>query len=100
MLSSALVPLPLSLSNLISYLLPETTQAYYDAAVEPLIAHAHPKRLKAALPAYLVPAAFLLSDLALSAGFVAFSVASPATQLARAIVQAVVGCGEVVNLKH
>ena len=49
MLSSALVPLPLSLSNLISYLFPETTQKYYDALVEPLVTTAHPKHLKAPL---------------------------------------------------
>ena len=46
MLSSALVPLPLSLSNLASYLFPETTQAYYDALIEPLVTVAHPKHLK------------------------------------------------------
>ena len=49
MLSSVLVPLPLSLSNLISYLFPETTQAYYDALIEPLVTVAHPKHLKAPL---------------------------------------------------
>lgn len=31
MLSSALFPLPFSLSNMLSYLFPETTQNYYDA---------------------------------------------------------------------
>jgi len=82
MLSSALVPLPLSLSNLASYLFPETTQAYYDALVEPLVTAAHPKHLKDALPAALYPAAFFTADLALAVGFVAFSIASPVAAVA------------------
>jgi len=82
MLSSYLVPLPLSLSNLISYLFPETTQAYYDALIEPLVTKAHPKHLKTALPAVLYPVAFLLGDVALSAGFAAFALASPVAALA------------------
>ena len=77
MLTSYLVPLPLSLCNLVSYLFPETTQAYYDALIEPLVASAHPKHLKAALPAFLVPAAFLVGDLALTVGFLAFSMGFP-----------------------
>ena len=86
MLSSYLVPLPLSLSNLLSYLFPETTQAYYDALIEPLVTKAHPKHLKAALPASLVPVAFLAGDLAVSAGFAAFALASPLAVVAAAAV--------------
>jgi len=82
MLSSALVPLPISLSNLASYLFPETTQAYYDAVIEPLVTRAHPKHLKVALPAALYPAAFLAGDLALAAGFGAFVLASPMAAVA------------------
>jgi len=82
MLSSYLVPLPLSLSNLVSYLFPETVQEYYDALIEPLVTRAHPVHLKAALPAPLLPAAFLLGDLALSAGFVGFALASPMAAVA------------------
>jgi len=77
MLSSYLVPLPFSMSNLISYLFPETTQAYYDTLIEPLVTKVHPKHLKAALPAALYPVAFLAGDLALSAGFFTFCLASP-----------------------
>ena len=55
MLSAKMVPLPISLTNLISLLFPETTQAYYDALIEPLVTKAHPKHLKAALPAPLYP---------------------------------------------
>jgi len=90
MLSSAIAPLPLSLSNLASYLFPETTQKYYDALIEPFVTAAHPKHLKAALPAALYPAAFLAGDLALAAGFGAFALASP-TALA-AVVATVALC--------
>ena len=37
MLSSALFPLPFSLSNMLSYLFPETTQNYYDAVLEDFV---------------------------------------------------------------
>ena len=86
MLSSYLVPLPVSLSNAISYLFPETTQAYYDALIEPLVTKAHPKHLKAALPAPLVPAAFLVGDLAVASGFFGFALASPMVLVAAAAV--------------
>jgi len=82
MLSSYLVPLPLSLSNFVSYLFPETVQAYYDALIESLVTRAHPKHLKSALPTPIVPVAFLIGDLALSAGFVTFSIASPVAAVA------------------
>jgi len=87
MLSSRLMPLPLSFSNLLSLLFPETTQAYYDGVIERLVSRgAHPKHLKAALPEALVPAAFLASDLAVSAGFCAFVLASPAALATGAII--------------
>ena len=56
---------------------PSHRQAYYDALIEPLVTKAHPKHLKAALPAPLLPAAFLVGDLAVSVGFAAFALASP-----------------------
>lgn len=77
MLSSRVFPLPLSFSNALSYLLPKTAQAYYDAVVEPVVTAHHPLHLKAALPAPLLPAAVLLGDLLISAGFVAFILACP-----------------------
>jgi hypothetical protein len=88
MLSSSLVPLPLSLSNAISFCFPETTQSYYDALIEPLVSNGHPKYLKAALPASLVPAAFLAGDLAVAAGFVGFGLASPVVLVAAAVAMA------------
>ena len=72
MLTSSLVPLPFSLANGLSYLFPETTQAYYDAMLEPFFTAHHPARL----PSCLVPLAFLLGDVAVSAGFVGFALTS------------------------
>jgi len=82
MLSCSLVPIPLSISNAITYFLPELAQTYYDSIVEPFVTRHHPATLKAVLPTPLVPSAFLFADLALSAGFVAFSLASPMVALA------------------
>ena len=53
-----------------------------EEIIEPLVTKAHPKHLKAALPAPLLPVAFLAGDVALSAGFVAFALASPVAALA------------------
>ena len=77
MLSSRLCPLPLSLSNALSYMFPETTQAFYDNVLEAFVMRHHPIRLKEALPAPLLPAVFLLGDLVLAAGFTVFCLASP-----------------------
>jgi len=72
MLSCFFVPLPISLSNMLSYLFPEAAQNYYDAVIEHVFNRFHPVHLKAALPPSLVPAAFLLGDLAVATGFVAY----------------------------
>jgi len=72
MLSSALFPLPFSLSNMLSYLFPEATQNYYDAVLEDFVTRHHP----ATLPKATMPVAFILGDLAVSAGFVLFNLAS------------------------
>jgi len=83
MLASSLFPLPFSISNLASYLFPETTQAYYDKIIEPLVTRHHPKYLKAALPAIFIPVAFLAGDVTLSIGFIGFAlVMSPAMFIA------------------
>jgi len=75
--SSSLFPLPVSLSNMLSYLFPEATQNYYDAVIEDFVNRHHPMHLKAALPQALLPVAFLLGDLAVAAGFMGFNLASP-----------------------
>jgi len=74
---TSLVPLPLSLCNAISYLLPEAAQAYYDA-LEPLVGAATPsflaiKRTSSPLSVLL---AFALGDLAAALGFATFTLAS------------------------
>jgi len=72
MLSSALFPLPFSVSNMLSYLFPEATQNYYDAVLEDFVTRHHP----ATLPKAAMPVAFILGDLAVSAGFVLFNLVS------------------------
>lgn len=89
MLSSRVFPLPLSLSNALSFLFPETTQAFYDEFIESFVTAHHPEHLKSALPASLIPAAFALSDLALATGFVAFSISSPVVLVALMAVAAI-----------
>jgi len=83
-LLTSYVPLPVSLSNAISFAFPESTQAYYDAVLEDFFGATAPSlmKLKTALPSPLVAAAFLISDLAVSAGFIGFSLASPKAVLA------------------
>jgi len=56
MLSSQVYPLPLSASNLLSYLFPLSTQAFYDGALEPFFAGGNRKYLEAVPPALVVPA--------------------------------------------
>jgi len=77
---TSLVPLPLSLCNSISYLLPEATQAYYDA-LEPLVGAATPSFLaiKEGSSPLSVLLAFALGDLALALGFATYTLASSPT---------------------
>jgi len=88
---STYVPLPISISNLLSYLFPATTQAYYDATLERFFQSTSPflVSLKASLPTPLVALAFVVADLAVSLGFVAFSLASSQALVALAAVAAV-----------
>lgn len=69
MLSSA-VPLPLSLSNLLAYLFPETAQAFYDGLVEPIFpASGGYRSYLEAVPPALSPLAFVAGDVAVSSAF-------------------------------
>jgi hypothetical protein len=86
MLSSTLFPLPISLSNAFSYLFPEKTQNYYDAVVEGFVNRHHPVHLKDALPQAALPVAFFLGDLAVSAGFVGYNLASAEGLAALAVI--------------
>jgi len=67
-----------SASSLISFLFPATTQAYYDAHLEHFFHWSSPKlvHLKNALPTLLVSPVFVVGDLLVAAGFVAFSLSS------------------------
>jgi len=67
-----------SASSALSFLFPATTQAYYNAALEQFFQSTSPElmRMKAVLPAPVVALIFVVADLALAAGFVAFSLAS------------------------
>jgi hypothetical protein len=78
MLTSSFYPLPLTMSNLLSYLFPATTQSFYDAVLEPLAVSAAPglKTFKAAVPSPIVVLAFAAFDLGVSVAFAAYSLFS------------------------
>merc|ERR1719253_1858612 len=65
-------------SSLLSFLFPATTQAYYDAALERFFQSSSRTlvHLKEVLPAPLVALTFLVADVLIAAGFVAFSLCS------------------------
>ena len=69
MLGTKLYPLPLSACNALTYLFPAASQAFYDAALEPLF-DGNRKYLEA-VPATLVTPAILFFDLLIAAAFVA-----------------------------
>ena len=78
MLTPSFYPLPLTMSNLLSYLFPATTQSFYDAILEPFFVSAAPglKTFKAAVPSPLVVLPFAAFDLGVSAAFAAYSLFS------------------------
>jgi len=67
-----------SVSNLLSYLFPATTQAYYDTYLEQFFQASSPTlvNLMATLPAPLIALTFVVADLLVAAGFAAFSLSS------------------------
>lgn len=75
LLDTSVYPVPLSLSNVLSYIFPATSQAYYDAALEPLFVSNQPRLVDAwaRLPRVSVIAIVAILDLAIAVGFVAFS---------------------------
>merc|ERR1711935_472476 len=87
MLSSSVFP-TYTLSNLVSFLFPATTQAYYDAHLERFFQFTSSSlvQLKGVLPAPAVAAIVIASDLAIVTGFVAFSLASVQALLALAAI--------------
>ena len=80
------VPLPFSLSNLISYLFPATTQDYYDEHLENIPVAPQLKQWKADLPSAAIPAAVVVVDVAISVGFVAYALSSPKVAIGLATV--------------
>ena len=80
-----LVPLPCSLCNLVSYLLPVSAQAYHDAVFEPLLPRgAFPllRSLAQSTPRALRPIVFVAADAAIVASFLLWAFASVAGLLA------------------
>ena len=92
MLNVAVFPLPVSFSNLLSYLFPATVQAYYDQHLESFFAgnQAHLRLWKRDLPNVLIAPIIFAVDLLCAAGFVLYALASPKALAALAAV-AVVG---------
>lgn len=82
------VPLPFSLSNLISYLFPATTQDFYDEHLEGFFQGAAPnlKKWQKNIPAAAIAPTFVACDLAVAAGFVAYCLATPKAAITLAAV--------------
>ena len=88
MLDVSVFPLPVSASNLLSYLFPASVQAFYDAHLEGAFA-ANQARLgawKRGLPTALVAPVILALDVLCAAGFVLYMLASPKALAALAAV--------------
>jgi hypothetical protein len=75
MLTSSILPLPFSMSNLLSYLFPATVQSFYNKALEPVAASMAPglKVFKAAAPSPLIVFAFVAFDFGISSAFLVYS---------------------------
>jgi hypothetical protein len=93
MLDVAVFPLPVSVSNLLSYLFPANVQAFYDQYLEGSFSanQSHLRKWKLGLPTLLVAPIILALDLLCAAGFVLYALASPKALAALAAV-AVVAC--------
>ena len=91
MLNVAVFPLPVSFSNLMSYLFPATVQAYYDRYLEGAFAanQSHLRKWKRGLPTVLVAPIIVALDLLCAAGFVLYALASPKALAALAAVAVV-----------
>jgi hypothetical protein len=93
MLDVAVFPLPVSVSNLLSYLFPANVQAFYDQYLEGSFSanQSHLRKWKLGLPTLLFAPIILALDLLCAAGFVLYALASPKALAALAAV-AVVAC--------
>lgn len=68
MLSSRLYPLPLSMCNILSKVFPQSAQAFYDAAVEPIFSNGRRRYLEMVPPSLVTPVILVL-DLLIAAAF-------------------------------
>ena len=77
MLNVAVFPLPISLSNLLTYLFPATAQAYYDEYLEGVFAdhQSHLRKWQRDLPTLLFAPLIAVVDLLCAAGFVLYALA-------------------------
>lgn len=91
MLNVAVFPLPISLSNLLTYLFPATAQAYYDEYLEAAFAdhQSHLRKWKRDLPTVLIAPLIAAVDLLCAVGFVLYALASPKVLAALAAVAVV-----------
>ena len=91
MLNVAVFPLPISLSNLLTYLFPTTAQAYYDKHLEAAFAdhQSHLRKWKRDLPTVLIAPLIAAVDLLCAVGFVLYALASPKALAALAAVAVV-----------
>ena len=91
MLNVAVFPLPISLSNLLTYLFPTTAQAYYDKHLEAAFAdhQSHLRKWKRDLPTVLIAPLIAAVDLLCAVGFVLYALASPKVLAALAAVAVV-----------
>ena len=91
MLNVAVFPLPISLSNLLTYLFPATAQAYYDKHLEAAFAdhQSHLRKWKRDLPTVLIAPLIAAVDLLCAVGFVLYALASPKALAALAAVAVV-----------
>merc|ERR1719203_704952 len=95
--AATFMPLPVSLSNLISLIFPSHTQRFYDSFVEPIFpaSGVSYRGYLEAIPAALVPFAMLVADVTLV--FVSFGtyMITGAHMLAVATVMAAVGAATI-----
>ena len=91
MLNVAVFPLPISLSNLLTYLFPAAAQAYYDKHLEAAFAdhQSHLRKWKRDLPTVLIAPLIAAVDLLCAVGFVLYALASPKVLAALAAVAVV-----------
>jgi len=92
LLTTKVYPLPVSLASFVSFAFPSTTQAFYDAYLEPFFNTVAPmlKGFKSASPAPFLLPAFAAFDLVLLCGFVVFAAITSKVAVALFVIAAAV----------